>query len=116
MTLTPEDRAAATWRHLQDHREPVRKARDRKFWRTIAIGIPIGLLGAAAAIAAADLDTLTKQIVFNAGCLLFGVAWSVVLWRGMHSMAREFIDTYEDWIDQREARRRSRRPSSGAGQ
>jgi hypothetical protein len=36
VTLTPEDRYAAAWRHLQDQREAVRRQRWRRYWRITA--------------------------------------------------------------------------------
>lgn len=108
MTWTPQDREAATWRHLQDQRQPVRRERNRRFWRTLAVWFPTMLAAAAVMIITEPVSNPAHTIMFVAASVVFGAAGFIMLWRSSYyGLAREVLDAVEDWRDHREARSRA---------
>ncbi len=112
MTLTPEDRYAAAWRHLQDQREAVRRQRWRRYWRITAATLAAAAL-CIVIVSQVEHDTsLLGQLTLTAAVAVFCIAALAGLVAAGWSLVRQVLELIEDIRDGREARRRAvRRPT-----
>lgn len=107
MTLTPEDRYAAAYRHLQDQRDAVRRRRWRRYWQASAATLVATALCIGVVSQVEHDPSPLGQVTLVAAVAVFCVAALAGLVAAMWSLVRQVLELVEDIRDGREARRRA---------
>lgn len=107
MTLTPEDRYAAAYRHLQDQREAVRRRRWRRYWQVTAATLVAAALCIGVVSQVEHNASPLGQVALVAAVAVFCLAALAGLIAAGWSLFRQVLELIEDIRDGREARRRA---------